>query len=154
MYLVVGGHSTPWPYLLLSYNNGQSCYDIEDNIPVDIYGTFWTINFYDQRLFVSSRYNSLWYRDDILTNIPKPDVFNNDLMNIYPNPTKDIITLQLDSPSQEGRFRIFDINGRELMSENIRGQKTEINLMKLDPGIYIIEVNLGTDIISQKFIKT
>lgn len=62
---------------------------------------------------------------------------------IYPNPTSDNFTLYLNETnfSNDTNYKIFDLNGRELISSKINDVETKINLEKFSSGIYLIEVN-------------
>lgn len=74
-------------------------------------------------------------------------VSNSVSVNIFPNPTKQHLFLEGDSPNS---FRIFDINGNWL----IQGGPTKvINVHLLPPGLYILELNYEQGIIRQKFIR-
>jgi hypothetical protein len=57
---------------------------------------------------------------------------------IYPNPVKDILTLEAD-PSYLGLdYRIVDVLGREVLNGTINEQINQISLQDLVPGIYIL----------------
>ena len=57
---------------------------------------------------------------------------------IYPNPVKNILTLEVD-PSYLGmNYRIADVLGREVLNGTINEQINQISLQDLVPGIYIL----------------
>ncbi len=154
LYLVVSTNDPgPPSSLLISCDSGQTWTDIDDNIPQSGYWNYFNILFYDFRLFTSSTNNSLWFRDDILTSIPNPEIIIKDKALIYPNPANDIITLRLDSQIKEGTFVIFDINGRKLINGRVNGNQKDIDLSILNSGVYIIVLKYDSEIASQKFIK-
>ena len=69
-YIVAGGRIGYTNYFIsVSTNNGQSWTNITENLPWIMYNKIDNINIHNERLFVSSGQNNLWYRDDILTNI-------------------------------------------------------------------------------------
>ena len=153
-YLVIGGNFVASNSVLsISYDNGQTWASIVDNLPWAFYGSYNNITFYNQRLFTSSAGNSLWYRDDILTEIPEVEIINHDKVRIFPNPVSDIITVVLLSKSKDCQFRIFDIQGREQINGTLNMKKTNIDLGKLKPGIYIIEILTASGKASRKIIK-
>lgn len=154
LYLVVGSSSVS-PCLSVSYDNGQTWHSLINNIPYRMHSTLGNITFYNERLFTSSTNNSLWYRDDILTEIPENEITDDkhEKVNLYPNPVKDVITLKLESTPEDCQFRILDIQGREQITGILNMKKTEINLEKLKPGLYIIEVITVSGKTSRKIIK-
>ncbi len=153
--LVVGGDYTAnyGPYLSMSYDEGQTWQGIEDSIITQYQGYYGSIDYFNKKLFVASRDNSLWYREDILTDISKPIVNNIDYLNIYPNPANDIITLEADNYTLTDEYYIFDISGRELVNGKISDRRTEINISVLESGIYIIKLQRNSVVTSKKIIK-
>ena len=74
------------------------------------------------------------------TNLTIVGINNQNLesIKIYPNPVKDILTLEVD-PSYLGmNYRIVDVLGREVINGNINEQINQIRLQDLVPGIYIL----------------
>jgi hypothetical protein len=64
--------------------------------------------------------------------------------NVYPNPTIDQLTLQIkDIEISNLSFRIYDINGRLLLSEKINGNETIIYMSDYMSSIYFIKVYQG-----------
>ena len=66
--------------------------------------------------------------------------------SISPNPVKDKLTLTL--PNAENEIKIFDLQGKLLMQQNV-GFSAEINVSMLQVGTYVLVVN-GE---SYKFVK-
>ena len=72
-----------------------------------------------------------------------------DLYNKYiisPNPVKDKLTLTL--PNAENEIKIFDLQGKLLLQQNV-GFSAEVNVSMLQTGTYVLVVN-GE---SYKFVK-
>ena len=67
-------------------------------------------------------------------------------ITIFPNPVKDILTLTL--PSANNEIKIFDLQGKLLLQQNV-GFSAEINVSMLQAGTYVLVVN-GE---SYKFVK-
>ena len=71
-------------------------------------------------------------------------------LNLYPNPViGDILYVELPN-SQSFSYRIISVLGR-IISTGI--SESEIDISKLEGGIYIIEVNDGDEILTKKFIR-
>jgi len=65
------------------------------------------------------------------------------LFNIYPNPTKDKITLTLkqSNPLKNTFLSIFSIQWQLLLQQRLRQEKTEFDLAGFAKGIYILKLN-------------
>ena len=71
-------------------------------------------------------------------------------MSIYPNPVKDILHIQNNNGGEIKTVRIYDVSGRQVMS--VAAQK-EINVTKLQKGIYNVQVETNNQVKSFKIIK-
>lgn len=73
-------------------------------------------------------------------------------LNIYPNPVKDIATVNLPVVNAESELSIFDISGAKVYSQIISaGQKTAtVNVSGLSSGIYTVLLSSGNDRVATK----
>lgn len=79
------------------------------------------------------------------------DVISNDyeqILNIYPNPVKDFMTIQFNASEQANAdLRVYDMLGRNVLSGQQKCEKGmnkfEMNLTELNKGVYFLEVNNG-----------
>jgi len=76
------------------------------------------------------------------------DDLNNYAFKVYPNPTRDILTLELNQISNKD-FIITDGLGKVVKRGIIFSQKQDIDVSALSKGVYVIKVGEG----NQKFIK-
>ena len=81
------------------------------------------------------------------------------LLSTYPNPTLD--ELKIDLLGFEGKeisFRLVDLNGKTLLTENYRSESenetTELNLGRLAPGMYILHATDGKTNWVREVVKT
>lgn len=80
-------------------------------------------------------------------------------LNVYPNPFISNIKLQVkSSKEEESLIRITGMNGQKIIQRNVTlypGDNIVIikDLEKLAPGIYVVELRTGTEVIVQKIIK-
>jgi hypothetical protein len=72
----------------------------------------------------------------------------NNIITIYPNPTKEILTLEMIQGSNID-FIITDLQGKVIKKGNVTTQKHDIDVSNLSEGIYIIK----SEGLTQKFIK-
>ncbi|NPD45492.1 MULTISPECIES: S8/S53 family peptidase [unclassified Lentimicrobium] len=68
---------------------------------------------------------------------------------VYPNPSRDYIHLSLQSDISE--LRIYSSNGQLIYQTY--GNQTDINVSKLNTGIYMIQVVIGNGVSQSKFYK-
>jgi hypothetical protein len=61
--------------------------------------------------------------------------------SVYPNPTKGLINLTVESPDYKNlRVRIYDITGMLLRDEKIESRETQISIEELSSSIYFLRV--------------
>lgn len=77
-------------------------------------------------------------------------------LSAYPNPTKDILTLEVkDFELSNLHFQLCDMNGKLLKSDKITGTQTNIVMSKLAPATYFVKVmQENKEIKTFKIIKT
>jgi hypothetical protein len=69
----------------------------------------------------------------------RQDIFEGEeFVKIYPNPVDDF--LKISSDKAIGQLRIYDMQGRLLVSENISSDTYELNVSRFPKGAYIIRV--------------
>ena len=72
---------------------------------------------------------------------------------IYPNPAKDVVQVKtIDMQSDKVQIRLFSINGKLIKSKIISSSSTEIDVRGLASGSYVIVVENGNKISSQKLL--
>jgi hypothetical protein len=64
------------------------------------------------------------------------------IFSIYPNPAKDIITVDLDSKNTS-LVSIFSVDGKLISEKNIT-QKDNIDIHNLTKGVYLLKVSNNT----------
>lgn len=72
-------------------------------------------------------------------------------INIYPNPTKEFISISYDNSLKVNNVSIFDVKGRLILTESKKFDK--ISTRKLSNGVYIISIKTNKGTISKKIIK-
>jgi len=74
-------------------------------------------------------------------------------VRLFPNPTHERIHLRFDtSPESEVLARVYDLQGRLLLTEKISDH--QINLARLASGTYILRIQFDGKIFMQKVVKT
>jgi hypothetical protein len=95
-----------------------------------------------------------FYTQDLYPEIitgTEEDVRENELIEIFPNPVTEIITISL-AENQSARFVLYDHTGKAVMHQSLRGPTT-LDLRSLPPGFYFTRVQTGSDFKLIKLIK-
>ncbi len=58
----------------------------------------------------------------------------NEALTIFPNPTEDIITLQI--PTENASISVYDMTGRMAMKADVHASSTSLNVSELPQGVY------------------
>ncbi|MCD4771953.1 MAG: T9SS type A sorting domain-containing protein [Bacteroidales bacterium] len=91
-------------------------------------------------------YNNSFGIDDIKE--PQMDI------EVYPNPSNNFIIIKSTGNLQNFKYSIYNILGETLMSGTIQNShQTQINLEKLNNGIYFIRISDGKTFATRKIIK-
>lgn len=73
------------------------------------------------------------------TNNKEKELFAETLLSVFPNPTKDFITI--NSNSKITSISVYDVAGK-LMQNGISFTNNQLNLSSLPAGIYLVKINL------------
>lgn len=77
-----------------------------------------------------------------------------DKVDIYPNPTSDLLNVTLSSElTGQSEITLFSLDGRIVLTESIQGSTATISMEALKAGTYIIEINNGDESIRQSVVK-
>lgn len=72
-------------------------------------------------------------------------------LKFYPNPVKDILTIS--DVKEISSYTIYDISGKQVLSNSAKSSKLELNVSQLKPGMYIVKANSDGVLKTFKFIK-
>ena len=75
------------------------------------------------------------------------------IINIYPNPAKDKLYIQLPSGDNVITLRLYDILGKEINTYSVSYNNNIVDIASLPNGIYIIKFELNTISKTFKLIK-
>jgi hypothetical protein len=76
------------------------------------------------------------------------------ITEIYPNPFNEKLIISLEELTNEGDIIIFDLLGKEIYSQHIKSNETELDLSFLNTGLYFIKIQSADFKIVKKVIKT
>ncbi len=102
--------------------------------------------------------NDIIYSDKVCLTIdstepdpkPEPEPDEDKSPKLYPNPTKDYVTIIDDNIK---KIKIYSISGTTLLEEDTKGNKVEIDMRKFARGIYLIHVVTETETKTYKLVR-
>lgn len=59
----------------------------------------------------------------------------------------------VDFEAGEGAITIYDINGRNVITQKVNSAQTELNTSALNKGIYMVEVQNKNEVWREKIVK-
>jgi hypothetical protein len=75
-------------------------------------------------------------------------------IRLFPNPVRDLLTLEIQTPEQGMNYRLFDLNGRLLKTRRVNSAETQIQMDNFREGTYVLSVDVnGRPIQSFKIVK-
>ncbi|MGG9970230.1 reprolysin-like metallopeptidase [Ferruginibacter sp. SUN002] len=76
------------------------------------------------------------------------------IVEVYPNPVKDIVNINLTGFEGASEIHLFDVNGRQVMTAKTTKVNSQINIAALPKGVYLVKVVNGKNQISStKIVK-
>ncbi|SNC75919.1 Por secretion system C-terminal sorting domain-containing protein [Hymenobacter gelipurpurascens] len=73
-----------------------------------------------------------------------------DLISCYPNPTTTYLKLKLPAQYLPARAALFHMSGREVFSQALKANETELNMRSVKPGLYTLRVQLPDGVVTQQ----
>jgi PKD repeat protein len=78
---------------------------------------------------------------------------SNNQISIYPNPTSNILYINLQGNIQKTRLEIIDAKGKLVLDEEINANASFVSTEQLSTGMYFIRFINANQVIQHKFIK-
>ena len=73
---------------------------------------------------------------------------------VYPNPVNDILNIRLKGITGTSSIRLFDSNGKQVLSGIAVSENYQFNMQYLPAGVYLLQViSSNGKIISTKVVK-
>ena len=87
-----------------------------------------------------------------IISIRRGDISMNQSLLIYPNPTSDLLQIQVDNQQNIADITIFTASGRRSLYQ--KGFTSSVSVMSLPAGVYVLEVKtLSGQTLRQRFVK-
>ena len=85
--------------------------------------------------------------DDFYTGLTK-SIYNNPKISIYPNPISDKANIEIINNQESFTFKLFDMLGKEVRSENILNGNAVFEKQSLTPGVYFYKLINQSNIVN------
>jgi len=120
-------------------NNGNGVYYLQLSVfcPTKALGDYFTVN------------EAIYFEDGNISTASLA-VLDDDLFQLFPNPTNDLITIRFEAPKAE--LVIYDAQGKHIQSQNIQSGEV-VSLGQLETGIYFFELTIGTGRTVKRVVK-
>jgi hypothetical protein len=73
--------------------------------------------------------------------------------SVFPNPVKDLLTIETEGSAYKCRINIYDLQGREVLNREMSGQKISIDISGLSRGMYFLKFSEKKSTQIKKIIK-
>ncbi len=76
-------------------------------------------------------------------------------IKMFPNPARNIVNVWITQKPENGLvgiISIIDLKGRELLSKGLDGQKTQLDLSDINPGLYVAKIRINGSTQFKKFL--
>jgi len=120
-----------------SNNDGNNWVNVSSGLPAYNSNTIQSLVINNLYIFAGTMDGTVWKCS--LSQITEiENINNNKEIDIFPNPAKNEITINNPNATQNTLISIRNIQGRELIQENVNGTTNIINISKLENGIYFL----------------
>ncbi|MEI7596675.1 MAG: YCF48-related protein [Bacteroidota bacterium] len=112
------------------------------------------ISFYNQTGYAIGEYSTIlkFYDSSITTESEEIENSSSNYI-ISPNPTSDKLRIENLSNTKETSISIYNISGQLILTKTTNNTEVEIDVNKIDNGIYFVRIQTDDNIESMKFIK-
>jgi photosystem II stability/assembly factor-like uncharacterized protein len=76
-----------------------------------------------------------------------------EILKIYPNPSKDKITISSPSITKDTKLSIFNVNGEKVIERLLTDNETQLDISTLPRGVYFVKVQNETMVGVGKMVK-
>lgn len=117
--------------------SGFNCVDTDQLIPISVMKLDYIKTFRDLNALNTYEFSLSIEENDIISKI-----------KLYPNPTNGIVLIK-NSQLINGSVKVYDLNGRSLLSKDVNNSTEEIDISNFSNGVYLFKVKVE----NKEFIK-
>ena len=95
------------------------------------------------------------YTLGICSGVGVNEAIKNTIIKVYPNPAKDNLTIDFNNElnSLNTNVLIYNLQGQLLIQQQIKQEKTELNINSLAKGMYIVSLTTEKERLVRKFVR-
>ncbi len=94
-----------------------------------------------------------WWKLTASTTDISEDLINFNQVQMYPNPSKDILNIKLTKEMDESVLKLYSADGKLVLDKMMSSSETAINISSLPNGMYILEIKSENIIVRKKLLK-
>ncbi len=118
-----------------------------------ITGVTASMNNYLYRCLVSNSRGCADTTTSTLLTTEVKNILTDDMVSIYPNPTKTTLFVRLPKSNYTGTIQLLNEIGQLIEEKEIAGQTNSVDMSNLPEGVYLIKINADGQIIYKKTLK-
>jgi pectin methylesterase-like acyl-CoA thioesterase len=89
-----------------------------------------------------------------LETVAIPAELNDDRIRLFPSPADQELSIEIGGElDKDARLLIFDNLGRQVLASTLTGNKSRISVGHFSPGVYIVRLFNGQNLVTNKFLK-
>jgi len=101
---------------------------------------------------IISRYRNVFIDDfNYTAGALSVENFQSDIVSLWPNPASDVF--HVEAKKEMSGLAVYDLRGRLLFTNAASGTSAQIEVSGLSPGMYLLEVKMGSVSETRKFLK-
>jgi hypothetical protein len=79
--------------------------------------------------------------------------YSEEMINVFPNPSTNVLHVQLPSAENNPVVRIFDVMGKQVAEQKASDIETNFDMSTFAPGVYIVKITTDKQVITRKVQK-
>lgn len=89
----------------------------------------------------------------VMTGIKEVSPINNNIFNVYPNPSASMVTIQMYDRSELQTVKVYNAYGQLLQTIHVNASQTQLDVQTWETGMYYVEVMSEKEKQTKSFIK-
>jgi hypothetical protein len=81
------------------------------------------------------------------------DLITSARINLFPNPANGVLNVSIDDLQNNATLQVYDVMGKMVLQQQTNKTITQMNIAKLAPGVYMLNIKDGVEVRSMKFVK-
>jgi hypothetical protein len=74
------------------------------------------------------------------------------IVNLYPNPSSDLITISIEGNDSRVNYTIMDMEGRLMQQSDFTGSEFKLDVSNFRPGLYMIRFEIEGEVFMRRIV--